>query len=99
MIFGWTIIKTSVYDTITASGGITPQTTGDNGHGGRHNFWIYDKLTHNTTRWFTADGKIRGTYINHIGMGIAEDFSSCTPKVLQELEEIVDNRRKELLAQ
>lgn len=23
---------------ITASGGITPQTTGDNGHGGRHNF-------------------------------------------------------------
>lgn len=44
-------------------------------------------------------GKIRGTYINHIGMGIAEDFSSCTPKVLQELEEIVDNRRKELLAQ
>lgn len=51
------------------------------------------------TRWFTADGKIRGTYINHIGMGIAEDFSSCTPKVLQELEEIVDNRRKELLAQ
>ena len=38
MIFGWTIIKTSVYDTITASGGITPQTTGDNGHGGRHNF-------------------------------------------------------------
>lgn len=26
------------YDTITASGGITPQTTGDNGHGGRHNF-------------------------------------------------------------
>lgn len=62
-------------------------------------FWIYDKLTHNTTRWFTADGKIRGTYINHIGMGIAEDFSSCTPKVLQELEEIVDNRRKELLTQ
>lgn len=37
--------------------------------------------------------------IYHIGMGIAEDFSSCTPKVLQELEEIVDNRRKELLAQ
>ena len=59
-------------------------------------FWIYDKLTHNTTRWFTADDKIRGTYINHIGMGIAEVFSSCTPKVLQELEEIVDNRRKEL---
>lgn len=37
--------------------------------------------------------------LDHIGMGIAEDFSSCTPKVLQELEEIVDNRRKELLAQ
>lgn len=62
-------------------------------------FWIYDKLTHNTTRWFTTDGKIKRTYINHIGMGIAEDFSSCTPEVLQELEEMVDNRRKELLAQ
>lgn len=60
-------------------------------------FWIYDKLTHNTTRWFTANGKMRGAYINHIGMGIAEDFSSCTPKVLRELEEMVDIRRKELL--
>lgn len=39
--------------------------------------WIYDKLTHNTTRWYTSDGKIRGAYINHIGMGLAEDFSSC----------------------
>lgn len=40
---------------------------------------------------------MRGAYINHIGMGIAEDFSSCTPKVLRELEEMVDIRRKELL--
>ena len=60
-------------------------------------FWIYDKLTGNKTRWFTANGKMRGAYINHIGMGIAEDFSSCTPKVLRELEEMVDIRRKELL--
>lgn len=37
-------------------------------------FWIYDKLTGNKTRWYTADGKIRGAYINHIGMGLAEDF-------------------------
>lgn len=60
-------------------------------------FWIYDKLTGNKTRWYTADGKIRGTYINHIGMGLAEDFSACTPKVLEELSQMVDNRRKQLL--
>lgn len=42
-------------------------------------FWIYDKLTHNTTRWFTADGKIRGAYINHIGMGLAEDWKIFPP--------------------
>lgn len=59
--------------------------------------WIYDKLTHNTTRWYTSDGKIRGAYINHIGMGLAENFSACTPKVLEELSQMVDNRRKELL--
>lgn len=60
-------------------------------------FWTYDKLTGNKTRWYTADGKIRGAYINHIGMGLAEDFSACTPKVLRELEEMVDNHRKQLL--
>ena len=60
-------------------------------------FWIYDKLTGNKTRWFTSDGKMRGAYINHIGLGLAEDFSSCTSEILQELEDIVDNRRKELL--
>lgn len=60
-------------------------------------FWIYDKLTGNKTRWFTSDGKMRGAYINHIGLGLAEDFSSCTPEILQELEDMVDNRRKELL--
>lgn len=60
-------------------------------------FWIYDKLTGNKTRWYTADGKIRGAYINRIGMGLAEDFSACTPKVLEELSQMVDNRRKELL--
>lgn len=60
-------------------------------------FWIYDKLTGNKTRWYTADGKIRGAYINHISMGLAEDFSACTPKVLEELSQMVDNRRKELL--
>lgn len=62
-------------------------------------FWIYDKLIGNKIRWYTADGKIRGAYINHIGMGLAEDFSACTPKVLEELSQIVDNRRKELLSQ
>lgn len=60
-------------------------------------FWIYDKLTGNKTRWFTSDGKMRGAYINHIGLGLAEDFSSCTSEILQELEDMVDNRRKELL--
>lgn len=60
-------------------------------------FWIYDKLTGNKTRWFTSDGKMRGAYINHIGLGLAKDFSSCTPEILQELEDMVDNRRKELL--
>lgn len=60
-------------------------------------FWIYDKLTGNKTRWYTADGKIRRAYINHIGMGLAEDFSACTPKVLEELSQMVDNRRKQLL--
>lgn len=60
-------------------------------------FGIYDKLTGNKTRWFTSDGKMRGAYINHIGLGLAEDFSSCTPEILQELEDMVDNRRKELL--
>lgn len=60
-------------------------------------FWIYDKLTGNKTRWYTADGKIRGAYINHIGLGLAEDFSSCTPEIIVELENMVDNRRKELL--
>lgn len=58
--------------------------------------WIYDKLIHNTTRWYTSDGKIRGAYINHIGMGLAEDFSTCTPEIIAELEQMVDNRRKEL---
>lgn len=58
--------------------------------------WIYDKLIDNKTRWYTADGKIRGAYINHIGLGLAEDFSSCTPKIIAELEQMVDNRRKEL---
>lgn len=58
--------------------------------------WIYDKLIHNTTRWYTSDSKIRGTYINHIGMGLAEDFSTCTPEIIAELEQMVDNRRKEL---
>lgn len=62
-------------------------------------FWIYDKLTDNKTRWFTSDGKMRGAYINHIGLGLAENFSSCTPGILQELEDMVDNRRKELLTQ
>ena len=62
-------------------------------------FWIYDKLIGNKTRWYTADGKIRGAYINHIDMGLAEDFSACTPKVLEELSQMVDNRRKELLSQ
>lgn len=62
-------------------------------------FWIYDKLTDNKTRWFTSDGKMRGAYINHIGLGLAEDFSSCTPGILQELEDMVDNRRKKLLTQ
>lgn len=60
-------------------------------------FWIYDKLTGNKTRWYTANDKIRGAYINHIGMGLAEDFSACTPKVLEELSQMVDNRRKQLL--
>lgn len=60
-------------------------------------FWIYDKLTGNKTRRYTADGKIRGAYINHIGLGLAEDFSSCTPEIIVELENMVDNRRKELL--
>lgn len=60
-------------------------------------FWIYDKLTGNKTRWYTADGKIRGAYINHIGLGLAEDFSSCTPEIIVELENMVDNRHKELL--
>lgn len=60
-------------------------------------FWIYDKLTGNKTRWYTADGKIRGAYINHIGLGLTEDFSSCTPEIIVELENMVDNRRKELL--
>ena len=60
-------------------------------------FWIYDNLTGNKTRWFTSDGKMRGAYINHIGLGLAEDFSSCTSEILQELEDMVDNRRKELL--
>lgn len=59
--------------------------------------WIYDKLTHNTTRWYTSDSKIRGAYINHIGMGLAEDFSTCTPEVMAELEDMIDTRRKELL--
>lgn len=59
-------------------------------------FWIYDKLTGNKTRWYTSDGKIRGAYINHIGMGLAEDFSTCTPEIIAELEQMVDNRRKEL---
>lgn len=58
--------------------------------------WIYDKLIHNTIRWYTSDGKIRGTYINHIGMGLAEDFSTCTPEIIAELEQMIDNRRKEL---
>lgn len=58
--------------------------------------WIYDKLIHNTTRWYTSDGKIRGAYINHIGMELAEDFSTCTPEIIAELEQMVDNRRKEL---
>lgn len=58
--------------------------------------WIYDKLIHNTTQWYTSDGKIRGAYINHIGMGLAEDFSTCTPEIIAELEQMVDNRRKEL---
>lgn len=58
--------------------------------------WIYDKLIGNKTRWYTADGKIRGAYINHIGLGLAEDFSSCTPEIIAELEQMVDNRRKEL---
>lgn len=58
--------------------------------------WIYDKLIHNTTRWYTSDGKIRGAYINHIGMRLAEDFSTCTPEIIAELEQMVDNRRKEL---
>lgn len=58
--------------------------------------WIYDKLIHITTRWYTSDGKIRGAYINHIGMGLAEDFSTCTPEIIAELEQMVDNRRKEL---
>lgn len=62
-------------------------------------FGIYDKLIGNKTRWYTADGKIRGAYINHIGMSLAEDFSACTPKVLEELSQMVDNRRKELLSQ
>lgn len=62
-------------------------------------FWIYDKLIGNKTRWYIADGKIRGAYINHIGMGLAEDFSACTPKVLEELSQMIDNRRKELLSQ
>ena len=60
-------------------------------------FWIYDKLTGNKTRWYTADGKIRGAYINHIGMGLAEEFSAYTPKVQEELSQMVDNRRKQLL--
>lgn len=60
-------------------------------------FWIYDKLTGNKTRWYTADGKIRGAYINHIELGLAEDFSSCTPEIIVELENMVDNRHKELL--
>lgn len=61
--------------------------------------WIYDKLTHNTTRWYTSDGKIRGAYINHIDMGLAEDFSTCTPEIMAELEDMIDTRRKELLSQ
>lgn len=61
--------------------------------------WIYDKLTHNTTRWYTSDGKIRGAYINHIGMGLAEDFSTCTPEIIAKLEDMIDTRRKELLSQ
>lgn len=61
--------------------------------------WIYDKLTHNTTRWYTSDGKIRGAYINHIGMGLAEDFSTCTPEIIAELEDMIDTHRKELLSQ
>lgn len=59
--------------------------------------WIYDKLTHNTTRWYTSDSKIRGAYINHIGMGLAEDFSTCTPEIMAELEDMIDTHRKELL--
>lgn len=62
-------------------------------------FWIYDKLTGNKTQWYTADGKIRGACINHIGMGFAEDFSTCTPEIIAELEDMIDTRRKELLSQ
>ena len=29
-------------------------------------------------------------------MGLAEDFSTCTPEIIAELEQMVDNRRKEL---
>lgn len=47
---------------------------GDNGHGGRHNFWIYDKLTHNTTRWFTADGKVRGHISTISAWGLQKTF-------------------------
>ena len=53
-------------------------------------FWIYDKLTGNKTRWYTADGKIRGAYIKPYRYGIGGRFSACTPKVLRELEEMVD---------
>lgn len=63
--------------------------------------WIYDKITgkdHNA-RFYTPDGKIKGYAINYWGWGLAEDFSSCTPEILEELAEMVDNRRKELLAQ
>lgn len=36
------------------------------------------------------------TDLSHIGMGLAEDFSTCTPEIIAELEQMVDNRRKEL---
>lgn len=99
MIFGWTIIKTSVYDTITASGGITPQTTGDNGHGGRHNFLDIRQInTQYDTMVYSRRQNQRDIYQPY-RHGDCRRLFFLHPKVLQELEEIVDNRRKELLTQ
>lgn len=59
--------------------------------------WIYDKLTgkDHKLRYYTPDGKIRGKTLSRLGI-LAEDWD-VSPEVLHELEEMVDNHRKQLL--